>query len=213
MKLRKFRSEYETKRAARLNLAVALLWPLLALAGTAPAQQALNTDNTPAATAPAMLPGGADLLSAALACRLDDMQLPDLLPRLRRERPQDFTQAERQYANPDMDLYRLADPANAWGQRSDAVIIAANRVLLAIPGDTAEITARVDAYFGESLLPDALDAHHALLVYQVQQPGLQDMTLIGCEYQVEGLSLLDDPADDWRKRPAPGSYARTEPLR
>ncbi|MFT4255683.1 MAG: hypothetical protein QM599_01760 [Pseudoxanthomonas sp.] len=193
----------------RLSLAIALLWALPGLTGTAKAQQP-PAENI---TAPAMLPGDTDLLAAALACRLDDTQLPNLLPRLRRERPQDFTQAERQYSNPDMDLYRLADPASAWGQHGDAVVIAANRVMLALPGEDADIAARVDAWLGQALLPDALDAHHALLVYRLQQPGLQGMTLVGCEYQVEGLSLLDNPADDWRRRTAPGSYARAEPLR
>ncbi|MFT3762541.1 MAG: hypothetical protein QM761_08015 [Pseudoxanthomonas sp.] len=182
------------------------------MAGTAQGQQAIPVEAARATTG-ATFPGSSDLLAAALDCRLDDAQLPELLPRLRRERPRDFVQVERQYSAPDMDLYRLSDPASAWGSEGLAIVISANRVMLAVPGQDAEVAGRVDAFLGESPLPGVLDDRHALVVYPAQRPGLEGMTLVGCEYRIDNLSLLDDPADAWRKQPAPGTYARSEPLR
>ena len=44
----------------------------------------------------------------------------------------------------------------------------------------------------------------SLVVYPAELPGLEGMVLLGCKYRIEGLTLLDDPAEAWRRRaPAP----------
>ena len=161
---------------------------------------------------------GQALLADALDCRVEESQLPGLLAHLREQRPGDFVQTERQYSAPDMDLYRLAEPARAWGNEGDAIVVAENRVLLAVDVSADEASWRVDRYLeqsGDSPMTGLLDARHGLVVYPAELPGLEGMTLVGCEYRIDGLSLLDDPADDWRRRPLPGTEIgmRTDPRR
>lgn len=146
-----------------------------------------------------------DALLDALTCRTAVTDIAGLLPRLRRERPSEFVQTERQYSSPMMDLYRLDYPVSVWGHRSDAVVIAANRVLIAVEGPLEQAAMQLEQELEQSRqtpLSGALDEQHALVVYATEQPGLQGRILIGCEYRIPDLSLLDDPSDDWRK-PAP----------
>jgi hypothetical protein len=150
-------------------------------------------------------PAPSDTLRDALTCRTPAADLAGLLPRLRRERPSEFAQTERQYSAPVMDLYRLNDPVHAWGHDSDAVVIAANRVLIAVEGPLEQAAMQLEQALEQSHdtpLSSAFDEQHGLVVYASEQPGLQDRVLIGCEYRIADLSLLDDPVDDWRK-PAP----------
>ena len=181
-------------------------WLLLAPV-LASAQQA--RDVQPAAQAPAPGPSG-DILGDALTCRSDGAGLPNLLPSLRRERPEEFRQTDRQYAQPVMDLYRLQDPVQAWGNSGDAVAITQDRVMLAVRGSMEEVSQRIDQALEDSRaapLPGVLDDAHALVVYPADLPGLDDMVLLGCEYRIEGLALLDDPADAWRKPSLPSGLA------
>lgn len=171
---------------------------------------------TPAPTAPAAgtsaivpvampQPVASDTLIDALTCRSNLIELPGLLGTLRRQRPNDFVQTDRQYSAPAMDLYRLEDPVHAWGQSSDAIVITDNRVLMVVPGPVETATQRLEeslAATASAPLPVALDDQHALVIYEEERPGLQDRVLIGCEYRLPALSLLDDPVDVWR-RPAP----------
>ena len=153
--------------------------------------------------APPATPEPTDTLLDALACRTAIADLPGLLPRLRRERPNEFVQTERQYSAPMMDLYRLEAPATAWGHRSDAVVITDNRVLLLVNSPIEQATAQLERALEESRdapLSGALDDGHALVVYPGEHPGLQGRTLVGCEYRMPGLSLLADPDDAWRTR-------------
>lgn len=171
------------------------------LCGGALAQQA-----PVAAPAVPIAHADSDPLIDALTCRGDAGALPNLLSRLRRERADDFAQTERQYSNPAMDLYRLRDPVRAWGHDSDAIVITANRVLMVVPGPVETATKRLeDSLAGSAAEPlsGALDDQHALVVYEEERPGLQQRVLMGCEYKIEGLSLLDDPADAWRRPPPP----------
>ena len=174
-----------------------LLAPVLASAQQAPYDSA-ETDF--------VLPPG-DVLGDALTCRSDSARLWSLLPRLRRERPDEFAQTDRQYSQPTMDLYRLQVPVQAWGNVGDAVAITQNRMMLAVRGSMEEVSARIDRELEasrESPLPGVLDDAHALVVYPAELPGLEGMVLLGCEYRIEGLALLDDPAEAWRRRaPAP----------
>jgi hypothetical protein len=143
-----------------------------------------------------------DTLRDALTCRTTAADIAGLLPRLRQERPSEFVQTERQYSAPVMDLYRLDAPVHAWGHDSDAVVIAANRVLIAVEGPLEQAAMQLEQALEQSRdtpLSNAFDEHHALVVYAAEQPGLEDRVLIGCEYRIAGLSLLDDPVDDWRK--------------
>lgn len=140
-----------------------------------------------------------DSLLEALSCRTDLTDMPGLLGRLREERPADFIQAQRQYATPMMDSYRLRDAVSAWGSRSDTVVITDDRVLLAIAGDMPAVTAELEKHLQASAdapLAAALDEQHALVVYQSDQPGLQDLVLVGCEYRLPGLSLLQSAYPD-----------------
>lgn len=157
---------------------------------------------TPAAdvTAPS------DTLRDALTCRTATADIAGLLPRLRRERPSEFVQTERQYSAPVMDLYRLNDPVHAWGHDSDAVVIAANRILIAVEGPLEHAAMQLEQALEQSRdtpLSSAFDEQHALVVYAAEQPGLEDRVLIGCEYRIPDLSLLDDPLDEWRRPTAP----------
>jgi hypothetical protein len=103
-----------------------------------------------------------------------------------------------------MDLYQLAEPAHAWGNEGDAIAITANRVMLAVHASADEVSQRVDDYLEQSdnsPVTGLLDTQHGLVIYSTHLPGLENMTLIGCEYRIDNLSLLDDPADAWRKQP------------
>lgn len=194
-------------RARSLNKALALAVACL-LSGAGPAQGQI-----PAAAAPpppdtqrAALPDPAgrsgDTLLDALTCRTAIVDIAGLLPRLRRERPDEFVQTERQYASPMMDLYRLNEPVRAWGHESDGVIITSNRVLLVVEGPLEQAAAQLEHELQrtqDAPLSGALDDQHALVVYAGEQPGLDTRTLIGCEYRIPGLALLDDPQDAWRK--------------
>ena len=178
-----------------------LLAPMLAFAQQAPYDGA-ETD---------LVPPPGDTLGDALTCRSDSARLWSLLPRLRRERPDEFAQAYRQYSQPMMDLYQLQPPVQAWGNIGDAVAITQNRMMLAVRGSMEEISARIDRELEasrESPLPGVLDNAHALVVYPAELPGLEGMVLLGCEYRIEGLSLLDDPTDAWRRyAPSPSTDA------
>lgn len=158
------------------------------------------------------LPPG-DALGDALACRSDGAGLRDLLPRLRRERPDEFVQTDRQYSQPMMDLYRLQAPVRAWGNSGDAIAVTRNRVMLGVRGSMEGISRRIDLELEasrDSPLPGVLDDAHVLVVYPADLPGLDGIVLLGCEYRIEGLSLLDDPADAWRRR-APSPPNSTSP--
>ncbi|WP_141452607.1 hypothetical protein [Pseudoxanthomonas sp. z9] len=197
--------------------AVALL---LACIGTAQAQQRpvppppIAPSSVPAAPASANAPvpvpaqdsveGTGDPLFDALTCR-SGPDIGRLLPRLRRERPDDFVQAERQYSDPPMDLYRLETPVQAWGHESDAVVITANRVLMVVGGSADDVARVLEASLADSQAPlsGALDDLHALVLYTEDRPGLRQRVLIGCEYRFPDLALLDDPDDAWRKTPTP----------
>ncbi len=178
------------------SVALAATW--LACAMPASAQSAQVRENTPA---PAQAAIPSDTLIDALACRTLGGDLAGLLPRLRRERPAEFVQTERQYAAPMMDLYRLIAPVQAWGHHSDAIVITDNRVLMLVDEPIEQAAAQLERALEESRdapLSGALDDHHALVVYPGEHPGLHGRTLIGCEYRMPGVSLLDDPADAWR---------------
>ena len=145
-----------------------------------------------------------DTLSDALACRIDGIQLPHLMQALRSERASEFTQAYRQYSAPDLDVYQLDAPAQAWGNASTAVVIAENRVMLAVTGSLEEVTQRFEQALQQSSqtpLSVALDDQHALVIFSATQPGLEGTVLLGCEYRMPGVSLLENPEDAWRKAP------------
>lgn len=160
----------------------------------------------PAATPAVVNDDTGDALIDALTCRSDNVALPGLLSRLRRERPDEFLQTDRQYSHPAMDLYRLDYPVHAWGHISDAVVITDNRVLMVVPGPVDAATKRLEERLADSAaqpLSGALDDQHALVLYEEQRPGLQQRVLIGCEYRLQGLSLLENPEDAWRMSAQP----------
>ncbi|HYM86725.1 MAG TPA: hypothetical protein VET30_08285, partial [Pseudoxanthomonas sp.] len=98
----------------------------------------------------------------------------------------------------------LEAPVQAWGNESDAILIEPNRVMMAVEGTLDEVTAKLEHALeqsSESPLSGALDDQHALLIFEAEQPGLEGMVLLGCEYRIPDVSLLDDPADAWRKQP------------
>lgn len=141
-----------------------------------------------------------DTLIDALTCRTPNADLPGLLTRLRRERPVDFRQTERQYATPRMDLYRLERPIRAWGHESDAVLLTDQRVLLAVDNPLEQAVGLLEQELEQTRavpLSGALDDTHALVIYTGGHPGLENRVLLGCEYRIPGLLLLDDPADGW----------------
>lgn len=179
----------------RVSIALASLW----LAGAAPVSAQSDTDAPP--PSPAVTATPSDTLLDALTCRTASGDLITLLQRLRRERPTEFTQTERQYSAPMMDLYRLAEPVLAWGHHSDAVVITDNRVLLLVDDSIEQAAAQLERALEDSRdapLSGALDDFHALVVYPGEHAGLRQRTLIGCEYRMPGVSLLADPADAWR---------------
>lgn len=179
----------------RVSIALASLW----LAGAAPVSAQSDTDTPP--PSPAVTATPSDTLLDALTCRTASGDLITLLQRLRRERPTEFTQTERQYSAPMMDLYRLAEPVLAWGHHSDAVVITDNRVLLLVDDSIEQAAAQLERALEDSRdapLSGALDDFHALVVYPGEHAGLRQRTLIGCEYRMPGVSLLADPTDAWR---------------
>lgn len=179
----------------RVSIALASLW----LAGAAPVSAQSDADAPP--PSPAVTATPSDTLLDALTCRTASGDLITLLQRLRRERPTEFTQTERQYSAPMMDLYRLAEPVLAWGHHSDAVVITDNRVLLLVDDSIEQAAAQLERALEDSRdapLSGALDDFHALVVYPGEHAGLRQRTLIGCEYRMPGVSLLADPADAWR---------------
>ena len=148
---------------------------------------------------------GADALVDALTCRIGNDRYPGLMEEIRNERQQDFRQTYRQYSAPMMDVYRLEDPVQAWGNESDTIVIGPNRVMVAVKGSLDAVTAQLEHSLeqsSQSPLSGALDDKHALVIFEAEQPGLEGMVLLGCEYRIPDISLLDDPADAWRKKPA-----------
>jgi len=145
----------------------------------------------------------------ALTCRLGDTALPALMPQLRQQRPGDFNQSYRQYSTPSMDLYRLRNPAGAWGHVSDSVLVSDNRVMIAVEGAMDAVSATLESALQSSAWPlgGVLDEAHALVVMDAGQPGLEGLVLPGCACRIEGLSLLANPAGTWRVR---GTDARVE---
>lgn len=199
-------------RTSSSNKALASALLLACAGGTVQAQQHPTTTSPPTSATPTVAgtpqdagADGNDPLFDALTCR-SGPEIARLLPRLRRDRPDDFTQTERQYADPPMDLYRLELPVQAWSQQSDAVVITANRVLMVVDGSADDVARALEASLSDSdatPLSGPLDEQHALVLYTEERPGLQQRVLIGCEYRLPDLSLLDNPDDAWRKPPAP----------
>jgi len=170
---------------------------------------------TPVASASA---AGADALLDALTCRISYDRYPGLMEEIRNERLEDFRQTYRQYSSPMMDVYHLQDPVQAWGNESDTIVIGPNRVMVAVKGSLDSVTAQLEHALeqsSQSPLSGALDDKHALVIFEAEQAGLEGMVLLGCEYRIPDISLLDDPADAWRKKPAgdrqPPPQTRTTP--
>ena len=182
-------------RRSNSNASVALASVLLAASAAVAAQ--VVAPAPPALSPPVQT---TDTLLDALTCRTSAGDIGGLLARLRRELPSEFVQTERQYGTPKMDLYRLYT-VDAWGNEGDAVVITDDRVLLLVdaPIDTASMRLEQSlADSREAPLSGALDDLHALVVYAGEHPGMQQRTLIGCEYRMPGLSLLANPDDAWR---------------
>lgn len=181
-------------------LAAACLLPVVGLAQSGSAAAASAVAEPPSAAAVDTAVEPPDTLVDALTCRTPNAALPGLLTRLRRERPADFRQTERQYATPRMDLYRLARPVRAWGHESDAVVLTDQRVLLAVDNPLEQAVGLLEQELEQTRaapLSGALDDMHALVIYPGDHPGLENRVLLGCEYRTPGLLLLDEPADDW----------------
>lgn len=158
---------------------------------------------------------GADALVDALTCRIGDDRYPGLMQEIRNERQEDFRQTYRQYNTPMMDAYRLEDPVQAWGNVSDTIVIGPNRVMLAVQGSLDGVTAQLEHSLeqsSQSPLSGALDDKHGLVIFEAEQPGLEGMVLLGCEYRIPDISLLDDPADAWRKKQAVDQPLPPHPL-
>ncbi len=158
---------------------------------------------------------GADALLDALTCRIGNDRYAGLMDEIRRERPQDFRQTYRQYSTPMMDVYRLEDPVQAWGNESDTIVIGPNRVMVAVQGSLDSTTAQLEHSLeqsSQSPLSGALDDKHALVIFEADQPGLEGMVLLGCEYRIPEISLLDDPADAWRKQQTKGQLLPSQSL-
>ena len=177
---------------------------LCACAATALAQEVGGIAPLQAAAGPVQ---GADALADALTCRISSERLPGLMEEFHEEHANAFAQTYRQYSNPMMDLYQLDEPVQAWGNASDAIVIAEQRVMMAVRGSLEDITRQLEQSLEDSSaspLSGALDDQHALVIFKADRPGLEGMVLMGCEYRIPGLSLLDDPRDAWRKpRAAP----------
>lgn len=177
---------------------------LLVTTACAAAAQNRSSGPAPASASEAVLLPVTDVLADALSCRIGDDLYARLIEALRNERPQDFSQTYRQYSAPPMDVYQLEYPVQAWGNESDAIVIGENRVMMAVAGALDEVTQELEHALeqsSESPLSGALDDQHALVIFSATQPGLEGRVLVGCEYRIPGVSLLDDPEDAWRKKP------------
>jgi hypothetical protein len=180
------------------------LWACLCLAQT-PVVRPAATAAAPIAPPPPVASAGADALADALTCRISYERYPGLMREIREEREEDFHQAYRQYSQPMLDAYRLQEPITAWGNQSDVIVIAPNRVMMAVAGALDTVTAQLEHALeqsSESPLSGALDDQHALVIFNAESPGLEGMVLLGCEYRIPDISLLDNPDDAWRKPPA-----------
>ncbi len=177
------------------------LWACVSLAQV-PAAKPAATTATPAAQPTPVVSAGADALADALTCRISYERYPGLMREIREEREEDFTQAYRQYSEPMLDVYRLEEPITAWGNESDVIVIAPNRVMMAVQGSLDAVTAQLEHALeqsSESPLSGALDDQHALVIFNAEAPGLEGLVLLGCEYRIPDISLLEDPDDAWRK--------------
>ncbi len=181
------------------SFSVALAWVLCC---TATAQTPVVSATVPLPPSPsAMTNVGADALLDALACRIAYARYAGLMREIRAERQEDFRQAYRQYSNPMLDVYALREPVKAWGTESDTIVIASNRVMMAVKGNLDAVTAHLEQMLAESSqspLSGALDDQHALVLFEAAQPGLEGMVLLGCEYRIPDISLIEDPQDAWR---------------
>lgn len=180
--------------------ATLLLWWTLASAAIAQTAPVAPVAAVPQPVASA----GADALADALACRIAYARYPGLMREIREERADDFRQAYRQYSEPMLDVYALSEPVQAWGNLSDTIVIAPSRVMMAVEGTLDGVTTALEqalAKSSEAPLSGALDDQHALVIFQPDQPGLEGLVLVGCEYRIPDISLLEDPEDAWR-RPA-----------
>lgn len=158
----------------------------------------------PASIAPPAPSAGADALVDALTCRIGYERYPGLMREIRNEREDDFRQAYRQHSQPMLDVYRLEQTVSAWGNESDLIVIAPNRVMMAVKGSLDAVTAQLEHALeqsSESPLSGALDDQHALVIFNAEAPGLEGLVLLGCEYRIPDISLLEDPDDAWRKPP------------
>ena len=174
-----------------------------------PAGKPATAAEPPVANPPPIASVGADALVDALTCRISYERYPGLMQEIREEREEDFSQAYRQYSQPMLDVYRLEEPVSAWGNDSDVIVIAPNRVMMAVKGALEVVTAQLEHALeqsSESPLSGALDDQHALVIFNAGSPGLEDMVLLGCEYRLPDVSLLENPDDAWRKpRTVPAS--------
>ena len=187
-----------------LLAATLYLWACLSFAQT-PAVGPATTATPPVALPPPVASAGADALADALTCRIGYERYPGLMQEIRDEREEDFRQAYRQYSEPMLDVYRLEQPITAWGNESDVILIAPNRVMMAVAGSLDAVTAQLEHALeqsSESPLSGALDDQHALVIFNADAPGLEGMVLLGCEYRIPDISLLENPEDAWRKPPA-----------
>ncbi|KAF1708218.1 hypothetical protein [Pseudoxanthomonas sacheonensis] len=169
-----------------------------------PAGKPATVAAPPIAVPPPVASAGADALADALTCRISYERYPGLMQEIRDEREEDFRQAYRQHSQPMLDVYRLEEPISAWGNESDVIVIAPNRVMMAVQGSLDAVTAQLEHALeqsSESPLSGALDDQHALVIFNADAPGLEGMVLLGCEYRIPDISLLEDPADAWRKHP------------
>ena len=175
---------------------------LYALTGVVLAQ--VQAAAPPAGNAPVPFASeSADALVDALTCRIPHERYPNLMQLLRRERVDEFAQTYRQYSDPAWDLYQLETRVHVWGNESDAIVIASNRVMMAVAGSLDEVTQRLEHALeqsSQSPLSGALDDQHALVIFEARRPGLEGRVLLGCEYRIPDISLLDDPDDAWRKQ-------------
>jgi hypothetical protein len=156
----------------------------------------------PIVAVPPPVSAGADALADALTCRISYERYPGLMQEIRDEREDDFRQAYRQHSQPMLDVYRLEEPISAWGNESDVIVIAPNRVMMAVTGSLDAVTAQLEHALeqsSESPLSGALDDQHALVIFNAEAPGLEGMVLLGCEYRIPDISLLENPDDAWRK--------------
>ncbi|MET0755328.1 MAG: hypothetical protein ABWY31_04315 [Pseudoxanthomonas sp.] len=186
----------------RPSLGAALYLCACTLVAQTPVVKPLAPAVTTVPTPPPVVSAGADALLDALTCRISYERYPGLMREIREEREEDFSQAYRQHSQPMLDVYRLEEPVSAWGNESDFIVIAPNRVMMAVKGSLDGVTARLEHALeqsSESPLSGALDDQHALVIFDADAPGLEGMVLLGCEYRIPDISLLEDPDDAWRR--------------